>query len=70
MKCRFSKVPLLVQQVYSGGKEGLQDHVFLKELCPGWALQYAFPKAISHVPCKRWAEIVFLKGKMLKGLHT
>lgn len=48
----FSRVLLLVQQVYSGAEEGVQDHIFLKELCLGWALQYAFPKAISRVPCK------------------
>lgn len=70
MECRFSRVLLLVQQFYNGAEEGLQDHIFLKELSPGWPLQYAFPKAISRIPCKQRPEIVFLKGKILKGLCT
>lgn len=53
MAGRFSRVHLLVQQHYTGAEEDLRDHISLEELCPGWALQYDFPKAISCVPFKQ-----------------
>jgi len=53
MAGRFSRVPLLVERVYNGAEEDLQDQISPEELCGGWALECAFPKVIPCVPCNQ-----------------
>lgn len=70
MVSSLPSVPLLVQWLYNGTEEGLQEHASLEKLCPDWSLQCAYPKATSQVTCKQ-PDIVFLKGKMSsRPAHT